>query len=78
MRRLAGTSRQVPKSYLVGRFTRCKVEKRVIANGGFADIRKGKLNGRDVAIKTIRVSLEDEERIDSIHEVSGMACYPNP
>jgi len=67
MRRLAGASRQVPKSYLVGTFTRYKVEKAVIANGGFADIRKGKLGWMDVAIKTIRTSLETD--IGTIHEV---------
>ena len=77
MRRLAGASRQVPKSYLVGTFTSCKVEKRVIASGGFADIRKGQLKGKNVAVKTIRISLEDEEKIGPIHEVRDMACYPH-
>ncbi|KAF9781214.1 kinase-like domain-containing protein [Thelephora terrestris] len=76
MRRLAGASRQVPKSYLVGIFTRCKVEKTIFANGGFADVRKGRLKGKDVAIKTIRTSLQDEieGRIILIHEAFCKEC----
>ena len=73
MRRLAGASRQVPKSYLVGTFTWYKVEKRVIASGGFADIRKGKLNGMDVAVKTIRIPIKNEKELDEIHEVRNAA-----
>lgn len=73
MRRLAGSSRQLPKSYLVGTFTRCKVEKRVIAGGAFSDIRKGRFKGMDVALKTMRVSLEDEKNIHGIHEVRKTA-----
>ena len=73
MRRLAGASRQVPKSYLVGTFTWYKVEKTVIASGGFADIRKGKLNGMDVAVKTIRIPIKNEKELDEIHEVRNAA-----
>ena len=69
MRRLAGSSRQVPKSYVVGTFTWYKVEKRVIAGGGFADVRKGKLNGMDVAVKTIRIPIKNEEELEEIHKV---------
>ena len=76
MRRLAGASRQVPKSYFVDPFTRYKVGKRVIASGGFADIRKGRLKGKNVAVKTIRISLEDEKNIGPIHEVRDMAYCP--
>jgi hypothetical protein len=72
MRKLAGASRQVPKSYLVGTFTRCKVEKRIFASGGFADVRKGRMMGMDVAVKTIRISLEDD--IGPIHEVRNVNC----
>lgn len=75
MRRLAGASRQLPKSYHVGTFTRCKIEKKVIANGAFADIRRGRMNGKDIAIKTIRVSLEDEKNIGAIHEVREAICF---
>ena len=67
---LAGASRQVPKSYLIGKFTVLmgySVGKEIIASGGFADIRKGTLNGMDVAVKTIRLRLEDD--VAAAHEV---------
>ena len=74
MRKLAGTSRQVPKSYLVDMFSRYRVEKKIIASGGFADIRKGRFKGMDVAVKTIRAS--QEANIDAIHEVCKVFGYP--
>ena len=67
MHKLAGTSRQVPKSYLVGAFSRFKVEKTRFASGGFVDIRKGIYRGMNVAVKFIRVSPESD--IEAIHEV---------
>ena len=73
IRKLAGASRQVPKSYLVSTFTRYKVEKGIIASGAFADIRKGRLNGMDVAVKTLRTSPMDNT--DILHEVrQKMTC----
>ena len=65
LQKLAGDSRQVPKSYLVGTLTSYKVEKAVFASGGFADIRQGKLKGLNVAVKTVRA----RGRIDTVHEV---------
>ena len=73
MWRLAGASCQVPKSYLIGTFARYNVEKRVIAKGGFADIRKGKLNGMDIAVKTIRIQIKNEKELQEIHEVRNAA-----
>ena len=70
MRRLAGASRQIPKSYLIGKVTtlfKYRVGKEIIASGGFADIRKGTLKGMDVAVKTIRISREND--VDVAHEV---------
>ena len=67
---LAGASRQVPKSYLISKFTALtgySVGKEIIASGGFADIRKGTLNGMDVAVKTIRLSQGDD--VYAAHEV---------
>ena len=73
LRNLAGASRQVPKSYLIGTFTRYQVSKDIFASGGFADIREGKLKGKVVAIKTIRTSLET--KVDEVLEVcKGAAC----
>ena len=53
--------------------TRYKVKDEVIANGGFADIREGRLRGMVVAVKTIRTSREMMPKIDAIHEVCNMA-----
>ena len=69
-----GASSQVPKSYLVGtwiRLTRYKVKSGLIANGGFADIRAGRLRGMVVAVKTICTS--SETKIYLIYEVRNMA-----
>lgn len=71
MRRLAGDSRQVPKSYLVGTLASYKVEKAVFARGGFADVRQGKLKGTIVAVRTVRA----RGKIDTVHEVRGALAY---
>ena len=71
LRRLAGASLQVPKSYLVGKWTRYKVEDEVIARGGFADIREGKLGGMVVAVKTLNTSQKADT--NAIHKVRGTA-----
>ena len=69
LRTLAGTSRQVPKSYLVSMLTRYKVKDEVIANGGSAYIQEGRLRGMVVAVKTVRTSRETMPKIDVIHAV---------
>ena len=73
LRKLAGTSRQVPKSYLVGMLTRYKVKDEIIASGGSADIREGRLGGVVVAVKTVRITREMMPGINVIHEVRDMA-----
>lgn len=65
LRKLAGESRQVPKSCLIGKLTSYRVERTVFARGGFADIRQGRLKGMAVAVKTVRAP---RERIGAIHE----------
>ena len=67
MRKLAGASRQVPGSYLVGIFPRLNVEKIIFASGGLADVRKGKYKRMNVAVKSIRTS--QQSNIKAIHEV---------
>ena len=75
MRKLAGASCQVPKSYLVGgTFSRLKVGEPVIANGGFSNIREGRYKGMKVAVKTVRTSQESD--IKAIHEVSRAIGCP--
>ena len=67
MRKFVVTTRQIPKSYIVGTSSGFKVEKTIIARGGSADIRKGRYRGMDVAVKTIRISLESN--VEAIHKV---------
>lgn len=77
LRELAGDSRQVPRSYLVGILARYKVEKQVIANGGFAAIREGRLKGLVVAVKTIWTRQGSD--IDTVYEVRGATgCKSDP
>ena len=47
------------------------MKKEIIAGGGFADIREGRLGGKIVAVKTIRTSRET--KVDVVHEVPGAA-----
>ena len=70
LRKLAGRTCQVPRSYLVGRWTRYTVKKEVIASGGFADIREGRLGKRVVAVRTIRMTREVDA--DAVHKVSDV------
>jgi len=67
LRQLAGASRQVPKSYKIGGWTRYTVKKEIFTSGGFADIRQGRLGARVVAVKTIRISRDTD--VDEIHKV---------
>jgi hypothetical protein len=74
LRQLAGKTRQVPKSYLTGGWPRYTVKGEIIANGGVADIREGKLGDRIVAVKTFRTSRETN--IDNIHKVCDVQRDP--
>ena len=54
MRKLAYNSGQVPPRYQVNQSSLSR-EPDVIANGTFADVRRGKLDNKAVAIRTLRV-----------------------
>jgi hypothetical protein len=60
MRKLAYTSGQVPASYQVDRKS-LRVGVTVIARGAFADVRKGMLVDRAVAIKTLEIDEQTDE-----------------
>jgi len=60
LRKLAGNTGRVPDSYLVSRGADYQVEKRIFACGGFADIRRGTLNKKAVAVKTIRTAQDSD------------------
>ena len=56
LRRLAGNTGQLPNNYFVSRGADYHVEKRIFACGRFADVRRGTLAKKAVAVKTIRVA----------------------
>lgn len=60
LRRLAGNTCRLPDNYLVGEGDNFQVEEKIFACGGFADIRKGTLAEKVVAVKTIRIA-EDSD-----------------
>ena len=70
MRMLAYNSGQVPPRYRVGRQS-LSVEAHVIANGGFADIREGRLGGRTVAVRSLRT--DRETNLDEIQKVRAVS-----
>jgi hypothetical protein len=51
-----------------------QVEERIFACGGFADVRKGKLGNRAVAVKTIRVAQDKD--ISKIRKVGTTTRAP--
>jgi len=63
--RLCDRTRYLPSSYLLSdKFDLSGMPR---ASGGFADVRMGVLKGRDVAVKTLRISEVDDKA--KIHKV---------
>lgn len=60
MRKLAYNSGQVPARYQVNRRS-LSVETALIACGAFADVRKGKLGDKVVAIRTLRIDQQTDK-----------------
>jgi len=60
LRKLAGSTGQLPDSYLVSDGADYQVEKRIFACGGFADVRRGRLAKKSVAVKTIRTAQDSD------------------
>jgi hypothetical protein len=75
LRKLAGNTGQLPDSYLIRKDGDYKVEERIFACGGFADVRKGRLANRTVAVKTIRIAQDMD--IFKIRKVGAvMRAFP--
>lgn len=70
LRKLAGNTGQLPDSYLLGKGADYQVEETIFAGGGFADVRRGTLANRSVAVKTIRIAQDKD--ISKIRKVSGI------
>ena len=59
LRKLSNRTGHLPESYLLS--DKFDVSGKIIASGGFADVRMGVFKGRNVAVKTLRVSLSDDK-----------------
>ena len=60
LRKLSAHTGKLPDCYLVEKGPGFQVEKPIFAAGGFADVRRGKLAGKKVAIKTIRMAQDQD------------------
>ena len=58
LRRLAGCHGRLPDSMMIT--DRVEISDTILASGGFADIRRGTYMGSLVAVKTMRVSPQDD------------------
>ena len=73
LRKLSGSTGQLPDSYLVGEGVDYQVEDGIFACGGFADVRKGKLAKKIVAVKTIRMTQDSNmSKIRKVGTVMGV------
>jgi hypothetical protein len=70
LRKLAGNTAQLPYSYLVSQDADYRVEETIFACGGFADVRRGTLAKRPVAVKTIRIAQDRD--VSKIRKVSAI------
>ena len=69
LRRLCGRIGHLPDSYLL--FDKLDVSGMPYASGGFADVRKGVFKGKDVAVKSVRVSeMGDKVKIRKVGKQS--------
>ena len=68
LRRLAGKHARLPDSMVVTDEIDFSTSRQLHAAGGFADIKQGQYKGFDVAVKTLRVGVEDN--FDKIRRVS--------
>jgi hypothetical protein len=76
LRKLVGNTGQLPDSYLIKKDADYKVEERIFACGGFADVRKGRLANKAVAVKTIRIAQDMD--ISKIRKVGAVMRALSP
>ena len=58
LRKLSSRIGHLPESYMLS--SKFDTSGKIIASGGFADVRMGVFKGKDVAVKTLRVSPKDD------------------
>jgi hypothetical protein len=74
LRRLAGRYGRLPDSIIITE--RIEVEDKILASGGFADVRCGRCIGHLFAVKTLRVAKKDD--FLKIRKVSVNNIFPAP
>jgi len=70
LRKFAGKTGRLPDNYLVSKGTGFQVEETNFACGGFADVRRGILTDKAVAVKTIRVA--QDSNFSKIRKVGAL------
>lgn len=73
LRRLAGKHARLPNSMIITENIDISASNQPHTSGGFADIKQGKYQGRNVAVKTLRVAMADD--FGKIRKVSRMAVF---
>ena len=58
LRRLAGLRGRLPESMVITE--QIEINPKILASGGFADVRSGTYMGHLVAVKTLRVAAQDD------------------
>ena len=78
LRKLVGNTGQLPDNYLVSKDADYQVEERIFAHGGFADVRKGRLAKKVVAVKTIRWAQDSNmskiRKVSTVTDVRSGSC----
>ena len=64
LRRLAGAQGRLPGSMVIT--DRIDLDGKILASGGFADVRRGTLLGHRVAVKTLRGTEEDNAKFKKV------------
>ena len=73
LRKLSNRIGRLPESYLLS--DKFDISGEVIASDGFSDVRMGVFKGKNVAVKTLRVSVTDDKtKIRRVREQATISC----
>jgi hypothetical protein len=73
LRRLCGRIGHLPESYLL--FDNFNLSEMSYSSGGFTDVRMGVFNGKEVAVKSLRITMLDDK--PRIRKVGNRAAAPH-
>ena len=73
LRELSNRTGHLPESYLLS--DKFDISGKVVASGGFADVRKGMFKGKNVAVKTLKVlPTDDKAKIRRVRKRATLFC----